>query len=213
MITEQDLYFKTKLNMINNCLLAIGEVPLPSDIEIDTLQLGSDAETAKRIVERTMIEVQTKGWFFNTDYDFDLIPDIDGFISLPPNVLRVDFGKSSPHRYTIKDNKIYDYKDKTFLIKDKLKADIVWLIDYAALPTEAYEYISTRAARKFQQTSVGSIETDNFLLRDEQEAYLNLERRQLQSQDYNLKNHKVSTRVHNGYLISGLYNSTSRRNF
>jgi hypothetical protein len=48
--------------------------------------------------------------------------------------------------------------------------DIVWLVDYANLPPEAYEYISLRSARKFQQKVIGALETDQFTMRDEQDA-------------------------------------------
>ena len=208
------IYAKSKLNMINDSLLAIGEVPFIDGTVVDTIPIGTDGETAKRLIETTMVEVQSRGWYFNTDYNIKLVPDINSFITMPPNTLRVDFGNSgNKHRYTIKNGSIYDYEKQTFIIEDNLTADVTWLVDYNQLPPEAYEYISMRAARKFQQKVIGSVETDSFTTRDEQDALVNLQRRQLQSQDFNIGNSRVSTRVHNGYLSVGLYGNKGRRNF
>ncbi len=208
------IYAKSKLDMINKSLLAIGEVPLIEGTNVEALPLGTDGETAKRIVETTMVETQSKGWYFNTDYYFPLLPDSLNFITMPPNTLRVDFGNTKfRHQYILKNGKIYDVVNHTFIIETTLEADVIWLNDYQTLPPEAYEYIAFRAARKFQQSVIGSIETDSFTVRDEADSLVNLQRRQLQSQDYNIQNSKVSTRVHNGYLQQGLYGNKGRRDF
>ncbi len=208
------IYAKSKLDMINTCLLAIGEVPYVDGTLVNTLPLGTDGETAKRIVETTMVEVQARGWYFNMDYDFKLLPDSGHFITMPPNTLRVDFGNAGDkHQYTLKTGSIYDYLNQTYIINKTLEADVIWLVDYAVLPPEAYEYISLRAARKFQQKVIGASEIDTFTVRDESDALINMQRRQLQSQDFNIQNSRVSTRVHNGYLYRGLYGNKGRRQF
>jgi hypothetical protein len=208
------VYAKSKLDMINTCLLGIGEDPFIEGTLVNTLPIGTDGETAKRLVETTMVEVQSRSWYFNIDYDFRLVPDTEGFITMPPNTLRVDFGNTpDKHRYVLKNGSIYDYSKQTYLIDKTLTCDVTWLVDYALLPPEAYEYISLRAARKFQQKVIGSTETAQFTERDEQDAYINLQRRQLQAQDYNISNSRVSTRTHNGYLQRGLYGNQGRRNF
>ena len=208
------IWAKSELNMINDSLLSIGEVPFLEGTIVDLLPVGTDGETAKRLIRTTMVEVQSRTWYFNTDYNFKLVPDSNKFITMPPNTLRVDFGNTSyKHQYTIKNGSIYDYLNQTFIIEEIIEADVTWLVDYAELPPEAYEYISLRAARKFQQKVIGAQETDTFTLRDEADALINLQRRQLQSQDYNLGNSRVSTRIHNGYLIAGLYGNKGRRSF
>ena len=212
--TSGAVWAKSELSMINDSLLAIGEAPFMEGTVVDTIPIGTDGETAKRLIRSTMIEVQSRGWYFNTDYDYVLTPDINGFITLPPNVLRTDFGNTSnANRFLTKNNGIYDVANQTFIIEGDIMCDIVWLVDYTNLPPEAYEYISLRAARKFQQKVIGALETDQFTMRDEQDALVNLQRRQLQTQDYNIQNSRVSTRTHNGYLVAGLYGNKGRRSF
>ena len=212
--TDGTIYAKSKLDMINDSLRAIGEVPYQSDTLVSTLPIGTDGEIAKDLVEKTMVEVQSRGWYFNTDYNFPLEPDGDNFITLPPNALRIDFGNNpGRHQYTQKNGAIYDYLNRTFKIESTLEADMTWLVDYNDLPPEAYEYISMRAARKFQQRAIGSTEIDGFTSRDESDTLINLQRRQLQSQDFCIHNSRVSTRIHNGYLVKGLYGNKGRREF
>lgn len=208
------VWANSELSMVNECLLAIGEAPYIDGTIVESLPVGTDGEIAKRIVRSTMLEVQQKGWYFNTEYDFKLYPDVNDFVAVPPNVLRLDFGNSgNKHRYIIQGSSIYDRKDQTFKIKETLTADVVWLEDYSDLSIEAYAYITLRSARKFQQRVIGSGEIDQFTIRDEADALTDLQRVQMQTQDYKLQNHRVNTRIHNGYLVRGLYGNTDRRNF
>ncbi len=203
------IYSKTKLNMINKCLLAIGEVPFPLGTLVDLLELGTDGETAKRIVEETMVEVQSIGWYFNLDYNFKMYKDINNIIVIPPNLLRIDTQESN--RYMEKNGKLYDNEKFTYIIEPTyIEADIVWLVDYPTLPAEAYEYISARAARKFQEAVIGAPDLTTTTNRAEQETFIRLQRRQLQTRAYNIQNNKVSTRTHNGYLQGSLYGNKGR---
>ena len=203
-------FAKNKLDMVNRCLRAIGETPVPPGTLLNAAQLGTDVDTAARIVEETMREVQNIGWYFNMDYDFKLYPDEDNFITVPDNLLRLD--TQSDNQYVIKGRRVYDMYNQTFVIsKDFIEADVVWLIDYELLPTEAYEYIASRSARKFGEEVIAASDIINTQRQREMEAYTMLQRIQLKTQGYNIQNKRVSTRTHNGYLYQGLYNSPSRR--
>ena len=208
--SDGTVYSKTKLNMINRCLLAIGEVPMPEGTLISSLALGTDGETASRVVSETMIEVQSIGWYFNLDYNFRLYKDINNVIALSPNTLRVDTFRDT--RYIDKGGKVYDLEKQTYIIEPKfIEADIVWLVDYPILPPEAYEYISARSSRKFQEYVVGAPDLTQSTTRAEQDSFIRLQRRQLQTNSYNIQNPRVSTRTHNGFLQDGLYNNKTRR--
>ena len=206
------MYPSTRFEMVNRCLISIGETPLPSELILEQAQIGTDIDIAVRTVDETMVEVQSRGWYFNTDYSFPLLPNSEGFITLAPNALRVDFGNTEfADRYIQRNQGIYDLRHQTYKINRKLFADIIWLVDWEYLPPEAYEYIATRSSRKFQGRTIGANEPATQLVKEEADALANLERRQLQVQDYTLANPKVTTRVHNGYLKSGMYRADARR--
>lgn len=196
--TDGTVYSTNKLDMINDCLLSIGEMPYPEGTLVEDIQVGEDGDIARRIVEETMIEVQSRGWYFNTDYNYKFLPS-DGFITLPGNVLRVDMYDK---QYTMRGKRIYDKETFSFKLADSVTAlygDIIWLSDYEDLPTTAYLYISMRAARKFQQKVIGSQELAGFTQLDETDSLVNLQREHMQYQDYNLKAKELSRHT-NAYL-------------
>jgi hypothetical protein len=195
--TDGTIYSNDKLGMVNICLEAIGEVPYPAGTLVESFAIGTDAFTAKSIVEQTMIEVLNIGWYFNTDYDSRLLPDFDSFISMSPNTLRIDVGKTQFRgQYILKNKKVYDRHNQTFKIDRKyISADVVWLVDYEDLPPAAYNYISLRAARKFQQRLIGSKEIAGFTEMDEIDALTTMQREHLQYQDYNMIPDRMNRRT------------------
>jgi hypothetical protein len=200
---------KNKVDLINRCLLAIGEAPVENDIVLDTIPLGTDVYVASRMVDKTITEVLNRGWYFNTDYDFSLVPDDEGFITLPPNVLRVDFGATEfKHQYVMRNGRIYDMVKHTFVIDKKLTADVIYEVEIEELPVSAYEYIGARAARKFQEKVIGDLNMTQITLAEETEALASLQREQLQYQDYGLIR---GSRITNAGLKYGLYLARGRR--
>lgn len=204
--TDGTVYKMNKLGMINECLLAIGEMSYPEDTDVAKLPEGTDVFIAKRKVEETMIEVQTQGWYFNTDTSFKLLPDADGFISLSPNILKIDFNNyEEPNRYVRRNNSVYDIKEHTFKINKTILGDIIWLNQYDELPPTAYNYIKVKAARKFQQRVIGSDTLTKYNVSDEIEAQVALDREQLEYMKYNLRANNLR-RDTNVFLREGMRN-------
>ena len=197
---------QSKVDLVNRCLLAIGEAPIEDTTVLDTVQLGTDIDVAKRMVESTIREVLTRGWYFNTDYDFPLEPDDSGFIILPPNVLRMDTQDSN--QYVLRNGKVYDVYNHTYVIKEKFKADLVYNVEIEEFPVPAYEYIANRSARKFQERVIGDPNMTAITMQDELDAYNELMRIQLQTQGYNMVK---GSRITNAYLKEGLYLTRGRR--
>lgn len=195
---DNSLYATDKLGMVNQCLIAINQTPLPTGTVLADLDTGTDAQIARDIVAYTMREVQTRGWFFNTDRNFSLLPDSNGFIALPENLLRFDVGDSQDRgMLVIKGNKIYNRYKQDYTFDRPVVGTAVWLTDYSDLPVTAYQYIALRSARIFQQRVVGSKELYAFNVQDEIDAFTNLQREELQYNDYNLFDSRVTSRFYN----------------
>jgi hypothetical protein len=183
---------QNKLGLVNRCLQAIGEAPLPQGTIPSELPLGSDAYVASSIVEDVWIEMQNMGWWFNTDYNFKLYPDQQNIISFPASVLRIDGGRYN--NYIKREGLLYDRTTQSFLFDSPVEVTIIWAASFSSLPVSAYEYIASRASRKFHQKVIGSQEQAQMLLIEEQEALINLQRENTQYQDFNLIESQVSDR-------------------
>lgn len=193
LLSDGSLYASNKLGMVNQCLLAIGEIPLADGTVLDSLQPGTDGAIARDIVAATMLDVQSRGWFFNTDREYRLYPDNDGFISVPPNLLRIDTGRYQGRQlYILKGSRVYNLSTQSFIFDTFIEADIIWSVSYESLPLNAYRYVALRAARQFQETVVGSGDLYTYTVNAEQEALGNFQREHLQYSDYNMVPGRVS---------------------
>ena len=192
-LTDGSLYAHNKLGMVNQCLLAIGEVPLADGTVLDDLQEGTDGAIARDIVAGTVVDIMSHGWFFNTDTNFKLYPDVDSFITVPPNFIRIDGGSYNARgRYILRGNRLYDRQEQTYKFDSFISVDTVYIIAYEDMPQSAYKYMSLRSARQFQETVIGSATLYQFTINAEHEALANMQREHLQYTDANLLSKRVA---------------------
>jgi hypothetical protein len=161
----------SKLESVNTMLTAIGEIPVSSITSATT----NDVSIAISILESTSREVQSRGWFFNTDLNYSLVPNNNNEIELPANTLRVELeGSSRSKNYVERNRKLYDRYNNTFTISDSVKVTIVFYLEFENIPEVARQYITIRAARIFQDRMLVSSELHKFHEIDELQAYMAL---------------------------------------
>lgn len=165
---------QNKLGLVNRCLQAIGEAPLPLGTIPSEFPLGSDSQVSSSIVDDTWLAELSKGWWFNTDINFNLYPDSEGFISLPETILRIDGGRYQ--NVIIRNGMLYDRVLKSFKFDETVVLDIVWATSYSDLPISMYEYLASKAARKFYQRVIGSPAEGGALVQDELDTLVTLQR-------------------------------------
>jgi hypothetical protein len=161
----------SKLEGVNTMLTAIGEIPVSSITSATT----NDVSIAISILESTSREVQSRGWFYNTDLNYTLVPNNNNQIELPANTLRVELeGSSRSKNYVERNRKLYDRYNNTFTISDSVKVTIVFYLEFEDIPEVARQYITIRAARIFQDRMLVSSELHKFHEIDELQAYMAL---------------------------------------
>ena len=129
----------------------------------------------RKILDHVSREVQSRGWFFNTDINYSLVPTNNNEIVLPANALRVELAESSRlHNYVERNRKLYDRVNNTYTITNTVKVNIVFLLDFEELPEVARHYIMIRSSRIFQDRMLVSSELHKFHEVDELQAYMNL---------------------------------------
>lgn len=176
----------TELDAVNELLMSIGQAP------VSTLQVSGirDVNIAKAELLKVSRRVQSRGWNFNTDENYELSPDVDGHIAIPNGALKVDpSDKRSNYvlrRHDTKGLVLYDRDERTFVFSEPVECDVVWGFEFEDLPETARAYIATSAGRKFQSRVVGSQILDRFQAEDEQRAYALLQREERASRDTNM---------------------------
>lgn len=137
------------LKIINHILVTIGEAVVSN---IDSRH--PSVIQAKTILDNTDYEFQLKGWWFNKIYNFALMPDIEGVVTVPDNCIEFTINKnalqySAPDakkRYVQKGTRVFDTVSNTFNIGVQINADLVLRYEYNELPGAAFIYLMHKAA-------------------------------------------------------------------
>lgn len=179
----------TELEAINIMLETIAEPP------VSTLSgtVPVEVTIAQSTLSNVNREVQTKGWYFNTEDKYPLAPDMNGYITPPTNVLKIDATDGSS--LVMRDGKLYDKYKHTNIFEEAVECDIVWLLGFTDLPQAARDYITIRAARVFQRQILGSDTIDRLSADDELKAQIQMEYNESDVADFNILNNSSIKRV------------------
>lgn len=144
----------TELDVVNDCLAALGEFPVNSVSEGHPL-----IPAALRALKTANQREQAKSWWFNREL-VDLAPDVDGHVFLPNDVLKVD-PQSSSQSYVARGRRLYKPFEPTVANKYTFTETVrVWLVrevPFEDCPITAQMLVSYSAQLDFMK----SYEADN----------------------------------------------------
>ena len=180
----------TELEAINTMLSTIGESPV-NTVE-DTGNV--DVVIARQILQSVSREVQARGWHFNTEINYTITPDSEGYLVLPNTVLKADtVYPDSSKDVVVRGSKLYDRENHTYVFTGAVKVDMTILLTFDELPEVARNYVTIRASRIFQERVVGSDTLHAFNSQDEARAMVSLMEYEADTADLNILsgNHSV----------------------
>lgn len=187
----------TKLDAVNQLFQSIGETPVSSLEITGNAQLG----LAKEALNEVNREVQRKGWWFNEEFNYTLSHDSNDYVQVPTNAMRVrvstpEYNRELVHRGT----RLYDMSNHTYSIGESVKVDIVFLLPFEDLPESAREYITVRAARRFQKRQTRSRVLHILTERDESDAHAAMLREHYQARRPNMEQSRAVNKVTNPFF-------------
>lgn len=157
----------TELEAINILLAAIGTSPVNN---LNTA--NTDAVMAKNYINNALKEIQTEKWYFNTEENYQLTPDINSEIHLADNIINIDsIGRFGENTNLIpRGKKLYDRLNHTYKIPQPITANIILCLEFDELPETAIQYIIAKAARKYQEELLGDPSLRTWTKEDEATA-------------------------------------------
>lgn len=176
----------TKLEAVNMVLDAIGESPVSS------LTSGlPDAEAAEAKLDEVRVEILSRGWHQNIEKNVTLKRDANQEILLSNIYLRVDSTGGDKEvnvvqRYSNGKRKLFDVTKRSYTFTKDLVVDLIIDIPFEELTVELQNYIASRAARKFQESALGSSSLDSFTVRAEAESWAGLQDAEAENEDNNI---------------------------
>jgi hypothetical protein len=179
----------SELEAVNIMLATIGEAP----VNTLTGSVTADVGIAQNILTEVSKDVQTSGWNFNTDYDFEMSPSsVDKKIAVSGDIVRLDMEEKNVKNHMdiiVREGFVYDKYNQTFEFDEAIKLTIVRLYDFDQLPQPARTYIVKRAARIFNDRMIGSGKHHDFALMDERQALFALRDFDGESSDHTIFDH------------------------
>ena len=182
----------TEIDAINRMLRYIGELPIPSEVTIDSLPEGHEAVMARTILSETLREEQEDNWWFNS-FDMTFIPDTDGYITLPPNVIEFE---STEHFE--EGGNLYTYDPISSIFTDNLELPVRLEISFDNIPDVFRTFVVLVAAKHLHVFLNGDETTQKELETKINVQRIKLERENLKQSKFNLiKDKRVISRGSN----------------
>ena len=162
----------TELQAVNLLLSAIGEAAVSSLETATTVEVTQ----AKKLLSNVNRAAQQKGWHFNTEWDVVLTRDSDDRIPLSESILSLyQPGQLMTIRGMSGSMYAYDLDNNTFTwTKNLNNAVTITLLDFIDSPNTFRQYVTTRAARIFQEEIIGQVSAETVNRQEEAEAYADL---------------------------------------
>ncbi len=169
----------TELSAVNTILGAIGQSPVTTLGEVDTVNNISTYQNPEiafiyNLLKECNMDVQNEGWHFNTEYHCHRTADSSGYITFDTNALRMDFSNPQDKFYDVvkRNGRLYDKVNHTdeFTPGQEYTVDIVWLFEYGDLPAIFKRLVTYKAAGRAATQLVTNQQLVQLLALQEQSA-------------------------------------------
>jgi len=189
----------TKIESVNSMLSAVGEAPI-TNLDEDL----AEAQMAVNILDTTSREVQSRGWSWNTDRKRKMTISSDGQILIPVNAMKIDAvdGKTGQpdrtKRFVIRDRKIYDMINRTYVFTDDQYVDLVYALDFHELTESSRRFITLDATSRYMVDVLGADADLQQIQMQAQRAWIQMEWEEDKTSDNNvLKDQPLASLISN----------------
>lgn len=171
----------TELEVVNSVLSAAGDSPVSS---LSTTY--QPVFIIKEMIRNISRDLQTKKYWFNTEYDITLTPNTTtNKITLPFNILTFEPVDNS---YVARGLTVYDRVNRTDNIETDIVATYTVMLDFDSLPQQARKYIQAAARAQYNNEYFGEQSLKQDLYKELNEAKIELDRINMDNEDINVFN-------------------------
>jgi hypothetical protein len=139
-------------------------------------QANPDVAIALNTLREVSREVQSEGWTYNKEFNYELTPDSNNEIIIPDNMLQVDLNISSKRSSNrqfdsiIRGGKLYDRIKHSYTWTDEsVYVDVLWYFEWEHIPDVVQAYIVARAATIVSSRIIG--DGNQYQMLQQKEAY------------------------------------------
>lgn len=168
------------LSSVNVMLQMINELPISNDTQLADIL---EAQLAASVLIETKKEVLSTGWDINKDTAYSFPQDANGHIVVPANVLDIS---STDGDIIMRNWELYSKSGQTAIFTEPQSVDVTWDLDFNTLTHPIRNFITIRAARKFQARTIMDVNVYGYSKSDEEDAFLIARRSEGNTGRYNM---------------------------
>lgn len=146
-----------ELEAINTLLKAIGSQVVNS---VNTEH--PDVQNARRVIREVLVESQQRGWWFNTEYNVTLYPNVNREISVSSDVHSIQ--PSSGGDVVLRGKRLFNAVTNTYKFDCNVVCNtLIRIMVWEELPESLQSYIKYKAASSFVRDEIGdSVKSADF---------------------------------------------------
>jgi hypothetical protein len=139
------------------------------------------SQTALYQASRT---IQSMGWWFNTDYNVTITPNGSGYCVVPVGTIKIEITNDQYNTaIELRGTKLYNLLTQSSVFTQPVICNVISQLPYSSLPESAMRYIRIQAVRS---KLLSNIELPGYSLQEEQDAYVELQRADLDNRKCNM---------------------------
>lgn len=144
----------TTLDLVNDCLATMGESPLTTLAEPHEFK-----SAALRKLSKANRDVQSQGWWFNTEAITLSPAPVTGHIQLAGDIIKWQSGvrstdllvRGTPKPWLVqRGTRLYDTRLRSYSLTEEVTGEVTRLLPYEDLPPVAQDLVSAQAVLRFQ---------------------------------------------------------------
>lgn len=170
----------TELDAINRMLRYIGELPVPSSVDLTSLPEGHEALIAQTVLGETLREEQENKMWFNY-LTIEFVPDNDGYITLPDNIISFE-----SDQYLKDGGRIYDKETSDTTFTQNVELPCLLEVSFDNIPDVFRTYVVLVAAQHLHTYLNGDETTQKELETKINIQRIKVEKENLRQNKYNL---------------------------
>ncbi len=171
----------TELEVVNSVLSVAGDNPVQA--LTDNYQ---PVFIIRQMIKNISRDLQTKKYWFNTEYDVDFIPNTENDkITLPFNLLDFEPVKT---KYVARGLTVFDRENRTSTITETVTADLTIMLGFDELPQVARKFIQAAARVQYNDEYFGEQSLKGSLDKQLQDARNEIDRAHMDNENINIFN-------------------------
>lgn len=183
----------TNLEILNACLGAVNEAPVTTYSSNHPTALA-----ARALIDGHIQELNTRGWWFNTEYGMVLSQDTSGEVVVPSDTLEVY--THNPYTHLLKrGSRLYDPTEHTYTIGADITVDIILNLPVEDMPAIAGQFLMKKSAYTFYVDDDGDEGKATRLEREMAQVWQQLQSKELQQHNINSKNKLTAASLLGGF--------------